>query len=247
MARNSDEYNRIHLRSKAWFPDYRPAHEVYFDTAKKYFKKETLILHLGSGLDSHNIADKAEGARLISLDISEEALRKNKNYLRICSDALKLPFKSGVFDIIMCENVFEHIIDPKAVLGESYRVLKNQGRLVFLTPNALSYISILSSFTPYWFHRKFRKFINKGAGSDTYPTYYLLNTFYQIRKLSKKVGFEVESLESYVGWPSYWEFSETLHKIMCVVHKVIERFQLLHITMIGILRKSNTTREVLNR
>jgi ubiquinone/menaquinone biosynthesis C-methylase UbiE len=77
-----------------------------------------LILHLGSGLDSHNIVDEADGFRSISMDINEEALRKNKNYLRICGDRSKLPFKCGVFDIIMCENVFEHIIDLKAVLGE---------------------------------------------------------------------------------------------------------------------------------
>jgi hypothetical protein len=50
-----------------------------------------------------------------------------------------------------------------------------------------------------------------------------------------------------VGWPSYWEFSEALHKIMCVVHKVIERFPILHITIIGILRKSSFKRKGLNR
>ena len=237
MARNSDEYNPIHLRKKAWFPDYRPAHEVYFDTAKKYFKKEGLILHLGSGLDSHNITDKAAGVRLISLDISEEALRKKKHYLPVCGDGARLPFKNEVFDAVMCENVFEHLTNPQSVLEECYRSLKGQGPLIFLAPNGFSYISLVARLTPYWFHAKFRRRISKKVEEDTYPTYYRLNTVRTITKLSKRVGFEVERLESYVGWPSYWEFSDTLHRIMCIVHKAIERFPLLHITIVGVLRR----------
>jgi len=73
---------------------------------------------------------------------------------------------------------------------------------------------------------------------DIYPVYYRCNTPYCISKLAKRTGFKVEVMETYVGWPSYFEFSNYLHSVMTVVHKFLEKLpSIFHITIVGILRK----------
>lgn len=47
----------------------------------------------------------------------------------------KLPFDDGLFDFIICKDVFEHLIEPLHLLGEIHRVLKPSGHFLFHVPN----------------------------------------------------------------------------------------------------------------
>lgn len=50
-----------------------------------------------------------------------------------------LPFASNMFDVVYSSNVLEHVRDPRAVIHESFRVIKPGGRLVFVVPNYRSF------------------------------------------------------------------------------------------------------------
>ena len=174
----------------------------------------------------------------MSLDINFKTLSKNLNPKRVLADGSHLPFHSGSFGTILCENVFEHLATPELVLRESHRVLKTDGSLVFLCPNRFSYIALLGRVTPYRFHVWFRTLLSATADEDTFPTYYRLNSAHQILALAARCGFRNEVLDTLVGWPTYWEFSDLLHRCGVVAHWLLERGpRVFHVTLVGVLRK----------
>lgn len=49
-------------------------------------------------------------------------------------DAEKLNFKSGVFDIVICSDVLEHLITPEVAILEMLRVLRKDGLAIITVP-----------------------------------------------------------------------------------------------------------------
>ena len=49
-------------------------------------------------------------------------------------DALNLPFRDGSFDLVLCNNMLEHVYDVKTAIAEMYRVLQDGGMFVLVTP-----------------------------------------------------------------------------------------------------------------
>jgi SAM-dependent methyltransferase len=57
-------------------------------------------------------------------------------------------FENDFFDVIILNNVLEHLFDPKTTLNEINRILKNNGTLVIGIPNANSFEAKI--FKKYW-------------------------------------------------------------------------------------------------
>lgn len=51
-------------------------------------------------------------------------------------DEFALPYNNDIFDVVIMNNIFEHLRNPGFVLKEVYRVLKLGGRLDIITDNA---------------------------------------------------------------------------------------------------------------
>ena len=51
------------------------------------------------------------------------------------ADALNLPYKKNFFDIVVCNNIWEHVTNPMQLLSEIKRILKPGGYLIVSTPN----------------------------------------------------------------------------------------------------------------
>jgi SAM-dependent methyltransferase len=67
----------------------------------------------------------------------------------------KLPVADATFDVILCTEVIEHVVDPMAVLREFARVLKPGGQL-WITAPLLSYLHMepyhyYGGFTHHWY------------------------------------------------------------------------------------------------
>jgi SAM-dependent methyltransferase len=68
--------------------------------------------------------------RYIGIDLKRN--KNTENYI-IC-DINKIPCKNESFEIAICNQVIEHVPNPKVVLNEIWRVLKNDGTLIFSAP-----------------------------------------------------------------------------------------------------------------
>ena len=48
----------------------------------------------------------------------------------LVTDAHKLPFNNNTFDLVICYETIEHVIEPKIILQEIKRVTKKDGRVI---------------------------------------------------------------------------------------------------------------------
>lgn len=113
---------------------------------EKLRNKRILEVGGGSGLISYEMSKC--GNEVICIDLQDakvkEATNKYgiqvKNYSNfLIADGTKLPFKSDCFDIIVCNQVIEHV--PKQhqqqLIDNIYRVLKQKGLFYITTPNKI--------------------------------------------------------------------------------------------------------------
>ena len=112
--------------------------------------KDLLILDLGSG-EGGTSSVLLEGNKVISFDIKLNRLKEQINnslLKKINGDAISLPFKYNLFDLIILQDVIEHVSEIEKMLTEVLRVLKKGGYIYISTPNRYSLINILSD--PHW-------------------------------------------------------------------------------------------------
>jgi 2-polyprenyl-3-methyl-5-hydroxy-6-metoxy-1,4-benzoquinol methylase len=102
--------------------------------------KDKKILDIGAG-DGY-ILKKTKSKNLTALDLSEDNilhLQKNniETYkLDISSD--ELPFKNGTFDIIIMNEVIEHIFDCQTSINNVFKMLKKNGFFIIATHNSFN-------------------------------------------------------------------------------------------------------------
>ncbi len=112
--------------------------------------KDLFILDLGSGEGGTSLVLSNEN-NVISFDIKLNRLKKQQqtsSLNKINGNAVTLPFKNDLFDLIILQDVIEHVNEIEKLLTEVLRVLKIGGYIYLSTPNRYSLINILSD--PHW-------------------------------------------------------------------------------------------------
>ena len=109
------------------------------------------ILDLGSG-QGGTAKILSEENTVISLDLNIFRLKSQEdfrdNIQRINGNALTVPLKPDSFDLIILQDVIEHVNDPQSLLNSLLSLLKKNGVLYLSTPNKLSLFNIISD--PHW-------------------------------------------------------------------------------------------------
>ena len=83
-------------------------------------------------------------ARRAGTDIAERILETAR--ARVEADFRQanleaLPFEDGAFDLVLCSQVIEHVLNPQTAVAELARVLRPGGTLVISTDNARNYVT----------------------------------------------------------------------------------------------------------
>lgn len=111
-------------------------------------KKKLKILDVGTGPGFFAINLALDGHEVTAVDCTEAMLRKaSKNAINYGVDiefkyanAHELPFDDNTFDLIISRNVVWNLESPNKALKEWYRVLKDNGRLIYFDANWYLYL-----------------------------------------------------------------------------------------------------------
>lgn len=97
------------------------------------------ILEIGSGLGYLTFALARAGYSVTGLDVSQSAVataRRRYGDHFVCSDLAALADSSvAPYDVIVANELIEHVVDPVALLRETRRLLKPDGIAIVTTPN----------------------------------------------------------------------------------------------------------------
>lgn len=109
-------------------------------SVRKNVSKEPNVLDLGCG-DGRlaSIWREIIGGNIYALDLSPEAMQKAKTRYPFINftdgDATQTPYDADFFDVVVNQEVMEHIEDQQKFVFECNRILKKNGYLILTTPN----------------------------------------------------------------------------------------------------------------
>ena len=120
-------------------------YENYFtpvlDDVFAYYKpKYVCDIGCGNGVFTSSIKHKFD-CKLFGVDGNKYALKQASKLdfdnLSLVKDFSidSLPFNDGTFDLVICKDVLEHLVDPVHLVNEIHRITSNNGIFLFHVPN----------------------------------------------------------------------------------------------------------------
>jgi SAM-dependent methyltransferase len=139
-----DVWSRVYDHPVLQWMTYRPVHDAVLRTLHRRAPRSILDLGCGTGQLLGRIAENLSPPRLVGCDFSAGMLTHAAERLRavprlsalVRGDALRLPFRAGVFDAVVSTEAFHWFPDHDAALAELRRVLVADGTLLlgFVNP-----------------------------------------------------------------------------------------------------------------
>lgn len=201
---------------------------AFFNRVNSLLDSSFVVLDVGCGRGAY-IEDpvpirrslrilKGKVAQVIGIDVDNRA-RDNPfldQFHLIEGDAW--PIQSNSVDLIVCDNVLEHIENPDRLFREICRVLKDGGYLCLRTPNRWSYIAIAATLIPNRYHSKVTSVVQEGRSEeDVFPTVYKCNSVRKLRGTMKDSGFDCV-VYGHDAEPTYLSFSKIAY-FLGVLHQ----------------------------
>tara|TARA_Y100000310_G_C20462298_1_gene705950 strand:- start:79 stop:777 length:699 start_codon:yes stop_codon:yes gene_type:complete len=120
---------------------YRLKHIIKKNPKLFHILNHTLGTFVGKSAKA-SIAHLPKGSLIVNIGSGAEVIRDDVVNLdcipypgvKIVGDANNMPFKDNFVDAVICESLLEHVLDPKVVLNEVYRVLKPGGMMYLSIP-----------------------------------------------------------------------------------------------------------------
>jgi ubiquinone/menaquinone biosynthesis C-methylase UbiE len=172
------------------------------EISEKYYRNvigSNAVLEIGCGTGGFLVATKDKFKHAMGIDIALRFLVFSKKRINelglkarlICGCAEYLPFEDGSFDLVVAEDVLEHVRDQEATLRECHRVINKKGILFLATPNRFSiapepHVGVWGvGFLPRKWMNKYVKLI-KGIPYE----HYKVLSFFELKMLLRKCSFQ---------------------------------------------------------
>jgi SAM-dependent methyltransferase len=191
---------------------------IIVDLMRSYLDSDgASVLDLGCGEGGAAIAFAQCGAEVTAVDISPRSAmrslvrsREESGPIRaVCASGIELPFTDGCFDLVICQDVVEHVPSPLDLAAEIARVLRPGGALYLTAPNRLAPynclrdphfslfgVSLMPRWLADWYVVRIRRRLSK-YDVEQLPTLFSLERTFATRGISLR---------------SYW-FERTMLKI----------------------------------
>lgn len=121
----------------------RQLHAILNDWYKKGELNKLRVLDYGcsAGIVTNYIAGYFK--TVVGIDVDEIAIKeavskyKRKNLSFLVNTGIKIPFRDKSFDLVICNQVYSYLDNPKLMIEEIHRVLKSGGICLFTGDNLL--------------------------------------------------------------------------------------------------------------
>ena len=173
--------------------------------------------------------------KVIGIDVDEVGISNPylDEFRLLTSDTW--PIDDDEVDIAICDQVLEHIRDPKFFFTELARTLKPGGFFCCRTPNTYAYPCLTSRLIPNRMHGKILSKVQDDRKSrDVFATYYKCNTARTLSSYLNKAGFEA-CVYAHEPEPAYLDFSKFVFWMGTVAQRITPN--LLKSTLLGFARK----------
>jgi SAM-dependent methyltransferase len=199
---------------------------------------DMLDLGAGAGIVPH-MNFRGIARRVCGVDLDPRILENPFLDEAKVADVCSLPYSQQTFDLVIANNVLEHLEAPLFAFKEVERVLKRGGVFLFKTPNKWHYVSTIGRFTPHSFHRWTNR-VRGRAEVDTFPTRYRVNTRQAVEYLAVASGFRVEQIDRIEGRPEYCRMSWPTYLLGVTYERLVnssEVFAPFRVLLMGKLSK----------
>jgi len=136
-----EKYFSSHTYANITFAKYSMywwSNRFYATLARRYGRKSARFLEVGSGM-GHLTGQLEDTFETFGCDLNHWAVKQSKtvvdkSFLQTAS-AQELPYKDGVFNVVIIKHIVEHLPDPQKAIQEIARVTEPGGTLILATPN----------------------------------------------------------------------------------------------------------------
>lgn len=125
--KRADKFNNIN-----WVTD-KDLLDILYRSLNLKENEKVLDVGIGTGILSKYILDKSPGVRMYGVDFSKEMidLIDDRRIEARVSDASRLPFINGLFDVVIFRMLLHHCVgELTGIINETLRVLKDGGRII---------------------------------------------------------------------------------------------------------------------
>ena len=136
--------------------------------------KQARIYEAGGGSFAIVPLPLLDNPTVVVVDIDETQLQNNKYAnTRILGDIQTYEFPPNSFDLIVCNNVIEHLPEVDQAIMRFQHALAPGGLLFIGAPNPQSLFGMVTKYSPHWFHVWFYRVIlgRKNAGQPGQPPF----------------------------------------------------------------------------
>jgi SAM-dependent methyltransferase len=167
---------------------------------------------------------RGKASRVIGADVDGTAATNPFiDEFRLLDEDL-LPFDNDSIDMIVCDNVLEHVENPERLFAEIGRILRRGGCLCVRTPNRWNYVAVLSRIIPAKRHLAvLSKAQERRKEEDVFPAYYRCNSIGKLKRLLSANGFE-HAVYGYDAEPTYLSFSRIAYGCGVLHQRLAPRF-----------------------
>ncbi len=193
------------------------------EAVKAHLLGSSHALDLGCGDNSVLSGYRSAGREVWGTDFAVHPRMHDPEWFRLLGQDGKIPFPDGMFDLVVCISVLEHVTDGGAFFSEVARVLKPGGHFIGHSISGDHYVTWIRRAFGLMPHAANQLIVKKLYGRDevdTFPAFYRLNRQSDIDRAARGAGLSRIDLRRYAD-QGYFSFFRPLVPVAMALDGVL--------------------------